>query len=138
MSQLGKTAREYLLARTGYAAALPGGIHPDTNPVGGSMPYATYQQISRTRARDVAGNVLATTERVQFTVVAMTRAAAQTSAQWIADQIKATPSRQSVGSVLIFQWQVDDETSSAEVFDDGSDEAARTVDIDLTGTYKES
>ena len=102
------------------------------------MPYATYQQISRTRSRDVAGAVLATTERVQFTVVAMTRSAAQTSAQWVADQIRATPSRQSVGAVTIFQWQVDDETSSAEVFDDGSDEAARTVDIDLTGTYKES
>jgi hypothetical protein len=138
MSQLGKITRDFLIARTGYAANLPGGIHPDTNPVGSVMPYATYQGISRNRTRDITGNTLYTQERIQLTVVAMTRALAQASAQWIADQIKATPSRQSVSSAVIFQWQVEDETSSAEVFDDGTDEAARTVDVDIVGTYKES
>lgn len=137
MSALGKVVRDFLVARTGYGDALPGGIHPDTNPVGSAMPYAVYSGVSRQRAASVGGATVATTERVQFTVAAMTRAAAQTSAQWISDQIKATPSRQTVGTTVIFQWRIEDETGSAEVLDDGTDEAIRTVDVDLVGIYKE-
>lgn len=137
MSALGKVLREFLVSRTGYGEQLPGGVHPDTNPVGAAMPYAVYAGVSRQRITGVDGSTMATTERVQFTVAAMTRATAQAAAQWIADQIKATPSRQSVGGVTIFQWRVEDETASAEVLDDGTDEAVRTVDVDIVGTYKE-
>lgn len=137
MSQLGKAVRDFLAARTGFSTYFPGGIHPDTNPVGQIMPYAVFNGITRTRLFGLEGATKSAQERVQFTVVAMTRAAAQASGQWMADQIRATPSRQTVGDLVIFQWRVEDETTSAEIFGDGSDEAARTHEVDVVGSYKE-
>lgn len=137
MSALGKGLRDFLVGRAGYSTYLSGGLHPDNNPTGKTMPFASYQQISRTRETTLAGVTVATTERVQVDVVAMTRAQAQATAQWIADQVKATPSRQTVGSLVIFQWRIEDETGASEYMGDASDESVRTVQVDLIGTYLE-
>lgn len=138
MSALGRITREFLTAQAGYAAAVPGGIHPDIAPVGSQMPYVVYSGVSKTPVGILSGSVVAQTERVQFTVCAMTRGAAQTTAKWIGDRIRLSPGRQSVGTATIFQWNIEDETGSAEPLGDGSDEAVRTVDVDLIATFKEA
>lgn len=138
MSALGRIAREFLISQTGYAAAIPGGIHPDIAPVGSQMPYCVYVGVSKLPVGVLTGSVLCHTERLQFTVAAMTRSEAQAAAKWIGDRFRASPGRQSVGTATIFQWNIEDETASAEPIGDGSDEAVRTVDVDLIATYKEA
>ena len=138
MSVLGQAARTYLAAYTGYATYLPGGVSPDQTGQGNtSQPYAVYQSISRQRQRTTSGAVVATTERVQVTVVGETRSSSQATANWIAAAITATPSRQTVGSLFIHSWRVDEESSSNEVYQDGSDESARIISIEIVGTYTE-
>ena len=138
MSALGRIAREFWTGQTGYAAAIPGGIHPDIAPVGTTMPYVVYTGVSRTAVGLLNGTTTAQTERVQFTVCSMSRSEAQVAAKWLGDRIRSSPGRQSVGTATIFQWNIEDETGSAEVLGDGSDEAVRTVDVDLIGTFKEA
>ena len=138
MSALGRIAREFWMSQTGYAAAIPGGIHPDIAPVGTVMPYVVYTGVSRTAVGLLSGTVTAQTERVQFTVCSMSRSESQVAAKWLGDRVRSSPGRQSVGSATIFQWNIEDETGSAEVLGDGSDEAVRTVDVDLIGTFKEA
>jgi hypothetical protein len=138
MSVLGQAVRTYLAGRTGYSTYLPGGISPDQTGQGNtSQPYAVYQSISRQRQRTIDGTVMATTERVQVTVVGETRATAQATANWIASNIAATPSRQTVGSLFLHSWRVEDEASANEVYQDGSDESARIISLEITGTYAE-
>jgi hypothetical protein len=137
MSQLGKIIRDYLSAKPDFATYFPGGIEPDTNTIFDPTPYAVYQRVSSTKGRSLGGTTHYRSERVQFTVVGSTRAQADQSARWLADQIEASPNRQTVGAATIFYWQVEDETDSAEVYEDGSDDDAPTVDIDITGTFKE-
>lgn len=137
MSQLGKIVRDFLAAKPDFATYFPGGIEPDTNTIFDPLPYAVYQRVSSTKGRILAGNPQYRAERVQFTVVGLTRQQADQSARWLADQIDNSPNRQSVGSATIFYWQVEDETDSAEVYEDGSDDDAPTVDIDITGAFKE-
>ena len=125
MSVLGQAVRSYLAAQTGYSTYLPGGISPDQTGQGNtSQPYAVYQSMSRQRQRLTSGVVAATTERVQVTVVGETRSSAQASANWIASKITSTPSRQTVGSLFIHHWRIEDEVSANEVYQDGSDESA--------------
>ncbi len=138
MSVLGQAVRTYLAAQTGYSTYLPGGISPDQTGQGNtSQPYAVYQSMSRQRQRLTSGVVAATTERVQVTVVGETRSSAQASANWIASKITSTPSRQTVGSLFIHHWRVDDEVSANEVYQDGSDESARIISVEIVGTYTE-
>lgn len=138
MSVLGQAVRTYLAAQTGYSTYLPGGISPDQTGQGNtSQPYAVYQSISRQRQRLTSGVVAATTERVQVTVVGETRSSAQASANWIASKITSTPSRQTVGSLFIHHWRVEDEVSANEVYQDGSDESARIISVEIVGTYTE-
>lgn len=138
MSVLGQAVRTYLSAQTGYSTYLPGGISPDQTGQGNtSQPYAVYQSMSRQRQRLTSGVVAATTERVQVTVVGETRSSAQASANWIASKITSTPSRQTVGSLFIHHWRVEDEVSANEVYQDGSDESARIISVEIVGTYTE-
>lgn len=138
MSVLGQAVRTYLAAQTGYSTYLPGGISPDQTGQGNtSQPYAVYQSMSRQRQRLTSGVVAATTERVQVTVVGETRSSAQASANWIASKITSTPSRQTVGSLFIHHWRIEDEVSANEVYQDGSDESARIISIEIVGTYAE-
>ncbi len=138
MSVLGQAVRTYLAAQTGYSTYLPGGISPDQTGQGNtSQPYAVYQSMSRQRQRLTSGAVAATTERVQVTVVGETRSSAQASANWIASKITASPSRQTVGSLFIHHWRVEDEVSANEVYQDGSDESARIISVEIVGTYTE-
>lgn len=138
MSVLGQAVRTYLAAQTGYSTYLPGGISPDQTGQGNtSQPYAVYQSMSRQRQRLTSGVVAATTERVQVTVVGETRSSAQASANWIASKITSTPSRQTVGSLFIHHWRVEDEVSANEVYQDGSDESARIISVEIVGTYTE-
>ena len=138
MSVLGQAVRSYLAAQTGYSTYLPGGISPDQTGQGNtSQPYAVYQSMSRQRQRLTSGVVAATTERVQVTVVGETRSSAQASANWIASKITSTPSRQTVGSLFIHHWRVEDEVSANEVYQDGSDESARIISVEIVGTYTE-
>lgn len=138
MSVLGQAVRTYLAAQTGYSTYLPGGISPDQTGQGNtSQPYAVYQSISRQRQRLTSGVVAATTERVQVTVVGETRSSAQASANWIASKITSTPSRQTVGSLFIHHWRIEDEVSANEVYQDGSDESARIISVEIVGTYTE-
>lgn len=138
MSVLGQAVRTYLAAQTGYSTYLPGGISPDQTGQGNtSQPYAVYQSMSRQRQRLTSGVVAATTERVQVTVVGETRSSAQASANWIASRITSTPSRQTVGSLFIHHWRVEDEVSANEVYQDGSDESARIISVEIVGTYTE-
>jgi|DEB19_MinimDraft_3_1074340.scaffolds.fasta_scaffold19950_3 hypothetical protein len=138
MSVLGQAVRTYLAAQTGYSTYLPGGISPDQTGQGNtSQPYAVYQSMSRQRQRLTSGVVAATTERVQVTVVGETRSSAQASANWIASKITSTPSRQTVGSLFIHHWRIEDEVSANEVYQDGSDESARIISVEIVGTYTE-
>lgn len=138
MSVLGQAVRSYLAAQTGYSTYLPGGISPDQTGQGNtSQPYAVYQSMSRQRQRLTSGVVAATTERVQVTVVGETRSSAQASANWIASKITSTPSRQTVGSLFIHHWRIEDEVSANEVYQDGSDESARIISVEIVGTYTE-
>ena len=102
-----------------------------------SQPYAVYQSMSRQRQRLTSGVVAATAERVQVTVVGETRSSAQASANWIASKITSTPSRQTVGSLFIHHWRIEDEVSANEVYQDGSDESARIISVEIVGTYTE-
>lgn len=138
MSALGKLVRDYLVAQTGYAATLPGGLTPETNPQGGSSTYATYQGLTRQRVQRVDGTVAFTTERIQITAVAPTRAAAQTVVDWIATKLKAAPSRTTISGVLVHALRVDDQQDQAEVFADGGDDPARTCVLDVIGSYEET
>lgn len=138
MSVLGQAVRTYLAAQTGYSTYLPGGISPDQTGQGNTtQPYAVYQSMSRQRQRLTSGVVAATTERVQVTVVGETRSSAQASANWIASKITSTPSRQTVGSLFIHHWRIEDEVSANEVYQDGSDESARIISVEIVGTYTE-
>lgn len=138
MSVLGQAVRTYLSAATGYAAALPGGIAPDqAAQATESKPFAVYQSVGRVRSRTVTGTVVSTMERIQLSVVGETRASAQTSANWIANKIAAEPGRKTVGSLFIHCWQVDDESSTNEPYADGSDESARIITLEISGTYSE-
>lgn len=139
MSVLGQAVRTYLAAYSGYSTYLPGGISPDQTPQGGSnLPYAVYQSTSRVRQRLLSGTPVATTERIQFSVVGATRSSAQASANWAAAALAAQPSRQTVGGLFIHQWRVEDEASTNELYADGSDESARIISIEIVGTYTES
>lgn len=138
MSVLGQAVRSYLSGVAGYAAALPGGIAPDQAAQGTeSKPFAVYQSVGRVRSRTVTGTVVCTMERIQISVVGDTRAAAQSSANWIASAIASNPGRKTVGSLFIHAWQVDDESSTNEPYADGSDESARIITIEISGTYFE-
>jgi thymidylate kinase len=138
MSALGKLVRDYLVAQTGFAATFPGGLNPDSNPVDYALPYAVYQGISRNRERLLTGSIWVTTERIQISVAAMTRAQAQTGAQWIADKLALVPALQTIGTTKVYYLKVEDESAQAEILGDGSDEAVRTVEIDILGAYLES
>jgi len=136
VSVLGQAVRTYLAAYSGYSTYLPGGIAPDQTPQATpATTCAVYQSTSRVRQRKTDGAVVATTERIQFTVVGATRSAAQSSANWVADAIAAQPSRHTVGGLAIQHWRVEDEASSNEQLADGSDESARLVSIEIVGTY---
>jgi hypothetical protein len=138
MSVLGQAVRTYLTGYAGYSTYLPGGISPDQTGQGNtSQPYAVYQSISRQRQRTTGGAVVATTERVQVTVVGETRSSSQATANWIATAIAASPSRQTIGSLFLHQWRVEDEASTNEIYQDGSDESARIISIEIVGTYAE-
>lgn len=139
MSVLGQAVRTYLAAYTGYSTYLPGGISPDQTAQGnGSQPYAVYQSTSRNRQRLLTGVPVATTERIQFSVVGATRSSSQATANWVATAIAAQPSRQTVGGLFIHHWRVEEEASTNELYGDGSDESARIVSIEIVGTYTES
>jgi hypothetical protein len=138
MSLLGQAVFTLASAQSDYAAKLPGGLHPDTNPVTAPLPYGVYQSVSKTYITGVDGKTLAATERVQITIVAKTRTLAQSSAAWLAALIKNTPAIQTVGSLQIKQMRCEDQTTTAEIYADGSDEAARIHEIDIIGTYKEN
>ena len=106
-----------------------------------SLPARLVEAAQALASRSIyllSGTVTAQTERVQFTVCSMSRSEAQVAAKWLGDRVRSSPGRQSVGSATIFQWNIEDETGSAEVLGDGSDEAVRTVDVDLIGTFKEA
>jgi len=138
MSVLGQAVRTYLAAYTGYATYLPGGVSPDQTGQGNtSQPYAVYQSVSRQRQRKTDGTIVATTERVQVTVVGETRSGSQATANWIAGAIAATPTRHTVGSLFIHHWRIEDEVSTNEVYQDGSDESARIISVEIIGTYSE-
>jgi hypothetical protein len=138
MSVLGQAVRTYLTGYAGYSTYLPGGISPDQTGQGNtSQPYAVYQSASRQRQRTTGGTVVATTERVQVTVVGETRSSSQATANWIATAIAASPSRQTIGSLFVHQWRVEDEASANEVYQDGSDESARIISLEIVGTYAE-
>ena len=137
MSMLGKLVRDYLITQTGFAATFPGGLNPDSNPVDYALPFAVYQGISRTRERLLTNAVWYTVERIQISVAAMTRAQAQTGAQWIADKLALSPGLQTIGTTKVYYWKVDDESAQAELLGDGSDESVRTVEIDILGAYLE-
>jgi hypothetical protein len=138
MSVLGQAVRTYLAAYTGYATYLPGGVSPDQTGQGNtSQPYAVYQSVSRQRQRKTDGTIVATTERVQVTVVGETRSSSQATANWIATAIAAAPARHSVGSLFIHHWRIEDEVSANEVYQDGSDESARIISVEIIGTYSE-
>lgn len=139
MSVLGQAVRTYLAAYSGYSTYLPGGIAPDQTPQSSpAQTCAVYQSTSRARQRKTDGTVVATTERIQFSVAAATRSAAQASANWVVGAIAAQPSRQTVGGLFIHHWRVEDEASSNELYGDGSDESARIVSIEIVGTYTEN
>lgn len=138
MSALGKLVRDYLVAQTGFSATFPGGLNPDSNPVDYALPYAVYQGISRNRERLLTGSIWVTTERIQISVAAMTRAQAQAGAQWIADKLALVPALQTIGTTKVYYLKVEDESAQAELLGDGSDEAVRTVEIDILGAYLES
>ena len=138
MSALGKLVRDYLVAQTGFSATFPGGLNPDSNPVDYALPYAVYQGISRNRERLLTGSIWVTTERIEISVAAMTRAQAQAGAQWIADKLALVPALQTIGTTKVYYLKVEDESAQAELLGDGSDEAVRTVEIDILGAYLES
>ena len=138
MSQLGQAIRTYLTGYTGYAASLPGGISPDQAPQANTaQPYAVYQSGSRNRQVTTSGLVAGTTESVQLTVIATTRVQAQTSAQWVSEAIRAVPGRQTIGTLAVQQWRVDNEQAQNEIYADGSDESARMITLEITGSYTE-
>ena len=138
MSQLGKLVRDYLTAQAGYSSIFPGGINPDSNPVDYPLPFATFQGISKIRDRELAGSAVVTTERIQLTIVAMTRAAAQTCAGWVAAKLSLNPALQTIGTTKVYYLRVEDESAQAELLGDGSDEAARVVEVDIQGAYLEA
>lgn len=136
MSILAKAVRDFLTAQTGFSTQLPGGLTPETSPQGGSEPYATYQGTTVTRNQLLDGTIIYAVERVQITVVAPTRSAAQAVKAWIINLIETHPGPQSVGSVLVSQWRVDDEQDQAEWYSDGSDDPARPTIFDIVGTFQ--
>ena len=81
--------------------------------------------------------MVGTTESVQLTVIATTRVQAQTSAQWVAEAIRAVPGRQTIGTLAVQQWRVDNEQAQNEIYADGSDESARMITLEITGSYTE-
>lgn len=137
MSMLGKLVRNYLVAQSGYATMLPGGITPEVNPQGTALPYCTYQGITLDRLQILPGQVAVSTERVQLVVVASTRVGAQNAADWITAAIKASPSRQTISGVVVHQLRIEEQTDQAETFGDGGDDPARSTYLDIVGTYEE-
>ena len=103
--------------------------------MGSEAPYVVYQGVSRTRELLLAGTPATYTERVQFMIVAETRLAAQTVADWIVAAIQAAPSRLVVSGTTIHSLRVDDENDQAEFAADGTDELARITTVDVVGTY---
>lgn len=136
MSLLAKVARDYLIARSGYAAALPGGIHPEQAPQGSAIPYMVTEGTNRTRELALDGTVAVSTESVQCTIVAGTRSASAVSADWVIAQIQATPARQTIGTTVVHHWRIEDQADSSESFTDGSDEQARITTLVITGTME--
>jgi hypothetical protein len=137
MSQLGKLVRDYLTTQAGYSATFPGGINPDSNPVDYPLPFATFQGISKIRDRLLSGSSVVVVERIQLTIVAMTRAAAQTCAAWVAEKLAINPALQTIGTTKVYYLRIEDESAQAELLSDGSDESARVVEIDIQGAYLE-
>lgn len=140
MSALSAATQNYLEAYTGYSTALPGEIFPDQAPQQSeenptALPYAVSQSQSIAKQKTLAGVVVNITERVQISVVAETRADAETARDWIAAAIEANPGPLTVGSLRIHGWYVDDEVENNQPYEDGSDESARIVSIDIVGSY---
>lgn len=135
MSLLGKLLRTHLVAQAEYAETIPGGISPESAPVGNVAPYVVYQGVTRTRELFLAGTPATYTERVQFMIVSETRSSAQVVADWIVAAIQAAPSRLVVSGTTIHSLRVDDENDQAEFAADGTDELARVTTVDVVGTY---
>ena len=136
MSLLAKIVRAYLVGRSGYAAAIPGGISPEVVAIGNAMPYVYYSGVSKSRT-NTCGNVpVLISERISFACVAATRAEAQTLADWVATQILASPSRTTLSGVLVHQLRIEEEGDQAEFTGDGSDEPIRTTSLDVVGVYE--
>ena len=129
MSLLAKIVRAYLVGRSGYAAAIPGGISPEVVAIGNPMPYVYYSGVSKSRTNTCG-------ERISFACVAATRAEAQTLADWVATQILASPSRTTLSGVLVHQLRIEEEGDQAEFTGDGSDEPIRTTSLDVVGVYE--
>ena len=64
MSLLAKIVRAYLVGRSGYAAAIPGGISPEVVAIGNPMPYVYYSGVSKSRTT-TCGNVLVHQLRIE-------------------------------------------------------------------------
>ena len=141
MSALGQAVKTYLEAYSGYATKLPGGIYPDQAPQNPALeqPFAVYQSTTRSDQRLLSGAIAATTERIQFTVVAETASARQSTRSWVKTALQAAPTRQTVGSLSIAWWRVEDDgQDSNERNEDGTDESARVAAIEIVATYSES
>ena len=136
MSLLGKVVRDYLSGLTGYSTYLPGGIHPEQAPQGSSLPFAVTTGNSRSRQMHMDGTPAVSTEVIEMTIVAMTRSAAQTSADWIKTQLQASPARQTIGSTVVHYWRIENESDESQAFADGSDELARLTTLTIVGTME--
>lgn len=136
MSLLGKVIRDYLSTQTGYSTNLPGGIHPEQAPQGSSLPFAVTTGSSRSRQMHLDGTPAVSTEVVELTIVAMTRGAAQASADWVKSRIQASPARQTIGSTIVHHWRIENESDESQAYTDGSDEQARLTMLTIVGTME--
>lgn len=141
MSALGQAVKTYLEGYAGFSTSIPGGIFSDqaTQDPNIEFPYAVYQSTTRSDQRLLSGAIAKTTERIQLTVVAETAATRQTTRTWIKTALQAAPVRQTIGSLSIDWWRVEDDgQDSNERNEDGSDDSARVASIEIVGTYSES
>lgn len=139
MSQLANALRKWAEVQTGFAGQFPGGIFPDKAPRGttqGRLTYGVTRGVSRNPIAGLSGGPLARSERVQVEITGATRAAAETSRNWLADLIGQSPSMVTAGGLLVRQWRVEDDgTEGDEDRDDGSDENLRTVTLDIVAQF---
>ena len=138
MSVLGKLLYTHISGQAAYSTYLPGGMAPEVQAQQSVAPHATYQGLDRAREKLLDGSISISTERIEISITAATRAASASSAAWVAARIKAISPRSVIDGVTIHSLTIEDQQDVMEVYGDAGTAPARVTVIEVTGTYEET